>query len=354
MGIQQLTARATVAPHNPKDSPMKNPGTNDDTSPLKQAAAALNAHDGNVQKTLARLADAVLVPLQQERAEGTLAQKTADIPAMATFILDQLDFEDMTFALHAALDRKNLSQHFKSAVADAPEKNALMLKRARELKTQVESVSEEKHIALSSAIESILPPGVTASFNALRGDKSLADEVREVRALLTHLTPEHIAQAMLARDSRTNNQDVIAAIADTAASVTPEKLHSFLTYCLENFDGNDIATLYKRAWEATEEILGAAQKGDFTSPKNPRKVKAFGQSLQQALSVIEEGLDHAGITLPQNLKEAIADYVDSNRMLRQAEAIRQAELAKNGTQNDVAVSAPMNVRRRTKGGPANG
>lgn len=333
---------------------MQNSGTNDNTSPLKQAAEALNKHDGNVQTTLARIADVALAPLQQARAEGMLAQKTDDIPTVLGFIMGQLDFDDLAATLHAALDRKSLSQHFKSAVADAPEKNALMLKRARELKTQVDSMSEEKHIAFSSAIESILPPGLAASVNAMRGDKSLADEVREVRALMKNLTPEHIAQAMLARDSRTNSQEIIAAIADTAASVTPEKVRSFLLYSLKNFNGGEIAGLYKRAWEAAEEVLEAAQNGDFMSPKNPRKVKAFGQSLQLALSVIEEGLDHAGVTLPQNLKDAVADYVDSNRLLRQAEAIRQAELAKTGTQNDVAVSAPMNVRRRTKGGPANG
>lgn len=333
---------------------MQNSGKDDNTSPLKQAADALNTHDGNVQKTLARIADVTLAPLQQARAEGTLAQKTADIPTVLGFIMAQLDFEDMVFTLQAALDRKSLTQHFKAAAADAPEKNALMLKRARELKIQVESLSEEKHIAFSSAIEGILPPGLAAAVNSLRGDKTLTDEVREVRALVKNLTPEHIAQAMLARDSRTNSQEVIGAIADTAAAVTPEKLRSFLLYSLENFNGGEIAMLYKRAWEAAEEVLEAAQNGDFMSPKNPRKVKAFGQSLQQALSVIEEGLEHAGITLPQKLKDAVADYVDSNRLLRQAEALRQAELAKTGTQNDVSTLAPINIRRRNKGGPANG
>jgi hypothetical protein len=49
---------------------MQNSGTNDNTSPLKQAAEALNKHDGNVQTTLARIADVALAPLQQAPAEG--------------------------------------------------------------------------------------------------------------------------------------------------------------------------------------------------------------------------------------------------------------------------------------------
>lgn len=322
------------------------------TDPLKQAAAALTAHSGNVQKTLENVAAAALVPLRQAREEGTLAQKTADIPAVLGFVMGQIDFDDLTNAVHTVLSRENLAQHFNTSATDEGTKKDLMLKRAQALKEQIESMSEEQHTAFSAAIESILPPGLAASVLAMREGQTLQDDVREVRGLVKNLTADHIAEAMMARETRTNREGIIAAISDTAAGITSEQTRKFLLYSLENFGGSDIATLYKRTWEAAEEILAAAQKGDFLSPQNPRKVKAFAQSLEHALSVIEEGLGHAGIVLPQTLRDAAADYFDCNRLLRQAEGIRQAELARTGTQNDVAVGAPINVRRRTKGGPA--
>lgn len=332
---------------------MKNPANDEDMSPLKKVGAAFGAHAGSFQKTLAAVADAALEPMRSAREEGVLALKMADMPSAMAFVIDNLDYDDLAFMTQEALSRKNLSTHFKAALAEAPDLDARMIKRATEMKAQIESMSEQQHIAFSSAIESILPPGLTASIKNIRGGMTLEDDVREVRSLVKNLTPAHIATAMTARSARTNSDAVIAAISDTAAQITPEKLEKLITYVTGNFTPAEIAVLYKRAWEATEEVLGAAAKGDFMTPENPRKLRVFGQSLHEALSVLEEGLAQAEITLPPALKEAIADYTDTNRLLRQAEGIRQAELAKHGTQNEISVK-PMTVRRRTAKGPSNG
>lgn len=331
---------------------MPGPAKDDPDTPLKKAAEAFGAHTGDWQQTLSAIAAATLEPLRAARAEGQMNDKMNSIPAALPFVLDGLDYEELAQTLHAVFEPASLSERFKEAQNKEGDIETRMLKRARMLKTQVESLSEAQHFALSSAIESVLPPGLAASVAEMRGGKTLEDEVREVRSLVKNLSPEHIAAALSARHERTNSGALILSVCHAAAEVTPEKLEKLVTYVTENFSTSEMAVLYKHTWEGAEEILDAAAKGDFLSPQNPRKIKLFGQSLQQALSVLEEGLTHAGISLPADLKEVIADHLDSNRLLRQAEAIRQAELARTGTENEISIK-PMTVRRRAGKGPSN-
>jgi hypothetical protein len=286
------------------------------------------------------LAISLLPPLREARQSGSLEAKAANIPAAYDWLMDDLDFDDLSEKIRAVPEAS-----VKSFCAGLAADSGDPLKKAQQLRNHILGLSEEDYIRLCRAFESVMPPGIQSSIDTERGAATLEDEARETQALAAALSAEEIAQQLAERAKAGGGEKIGAAVYDVMQQCTPARLESLIGYVNDNMGGAAVALLVKRFWDFSEELLQAAADGNFTQPRNPGKMKAFGRSLRDTLTVLEEGLQQAGFTVPPALGAALSEAFDSGRLFRNAVSRMEADRLKHGTDDEIAVSKPLQFRK---------
>lgn len=297
----------------------------------------------NYQDAFETLALALLPVIRQARISGDLETKARNIPVAYDMLVDDVDFLSLSDTI-TSFPRSAVAAALKDTTARAEMSPEEILKQAAQIKSQILCLSEVDYIALSTALDSIMPPGLRAAIKAADNDKGPAEAARETRSLAESLSPEEIAAALAERNRKLTSDDLVDGVHNLLQQCTPERLEKFVNYMNDNVGGAALGLLVKRFWEFSEEILQAAEDGNFMKPNIPAKARSFGRSLCDTLTSLEEGLQQAGFTIPEELSRYVAEAFNTSKVLRTASAMKSSAEAHQGLSGGITVNRPIKYK----------
>lgn len=298
----------------------------------------------NYQDALETVALALLPILKESRRRGDLETKARNLPLAYDMLMDDLDFFDLSDKV-TSISRETVAEYLKGTSMGQTPTPEDRLKQAAQIKGQILSLNEEDYIALSTALDSILPPGIRAATAAMDDGKDPAESAREIRDLVARLSPEEIAAGLAERDKKLTPENFADGVYDLLQQCTPERLEEFTRYMNDNVGGAALGLLVKRFWEFTEELLQAAEDGNFMQLNNPAKARSFGRSLCDTLTALEEGLQQAGFTLPEQLSEYATEALNTRKVLRMAAALKGGAEAHQGLTDGITINKPLKFKK---------
>ncbi len=296
------------------------------------------SNTNNQQDALETIALALLPKLKENRAELDL--KARNIPVFYDLLMSDVD-PAMLSAKITAVTQSDVQAFVDSM--DLGGKDPLV--RAQKLKSNITSFSEDDYVTLTLALDGILPPSIKAASDAMSDGRDPETDAREIYRLAQSLSVEDIAAAMTARSKQLDPQQLAAGLHDMLQQCRPERVESFINYINDNMGGAGLGLLVKRFWDFAEETLTAADKGDFLHPANPGKVRAFGRTLNDTLTAIDEGLKQAGFTLPKEVTSYAAQIFNTGKMLRSAAGDKQGAAIKKGATDDITIGKPLQLKK---------
>jgi hypothetical protein len=303
-------------------------------------AAGRHTYQGQVKA----LADKHLSQLRAARTEGVMALTISNMPAIIDTLLQQVDFDASARYLQS-LSPAALQDMLKTMKQGSSDNNDGSMEQALLLKGMLGSLSEGDHVKISSAIENILPPLMQQAVLDSRGGKTLTEEIREMQTIAASLTPDDIAAAMAQNNEDTNTANLAKSLHDLFQQATPRRLEHVFDCVFNNFETDQIGYLLQSAWDVAEDILQAADKGDFLKPANPQKLREFGETVQYALTLLEEGIIEAGFKMPEKLGVEISQVFNNHAFLKKAHALKEAHHAVNGTSRKIQTMPTLKLKK---------
>jgi hypothetical protein len=309
---------------------------------IEQFAKAAFCARENAQEQLAKEADKHLELIRMARAEGAADTKASNASMLYSMLMDSFDASE-TAEKWQSVSREEVDCIVGIFLSHRPPEEDL-LTVARSIKAAMLAMSEEDQIAFTEAVESVLPPGLQAAERAARNGRSIAEDVREIRALAASVPDQALADALAQKQSALDQKTITDSLYNFLQQATPGKLETLRASLHDGLEGENLALLIKRGWDMAEEILAAAANGNYLQPAHPAKVKAFGRTLHEVLSVVEDALAAADMTVPPFVREVLLDQLDSGKLLRAAHEIMTTNAAQYGVSSDVTVGKPLRFK----------
>ncbi|TAL27957.1 MAG: hypothetical protein EPN97_15750 [Alphaproteobacteria bacterium] len=296
----------------------------------------------NYQDALETVALALLPLIRESR--GNLDTKARNMPLVYDMLVEDLDYFDLSDKL-TSIPRETIADFLKGTSIGQAASPEDLLKQATQIKSQIFSLSEEDYLALSGALDSVLPPGIRAAMEAADDVKDPVEAAREIRSLAASLSPQEIAAALAEREKRLTPESFADGAHDLLQQCTPGRLEKFVGYMNDNVGGAALGLLVKRFWEFSEELLQAAEDGNFMKLNSPAKARAFGRALCDTLTSLEEGLQQAGFTLPEQLSQYAAEASNTRKVLRAAAALKGSAEAHQGLSDGITINRPIKYKK---------
>ena len=290
------------------------------------------------------LADKYLPQLREARAQGQMAQTVSNMPAIIDAIARQVDYQAGASYLQS-LSPAALEDILKTMKQNGLQGNDSPMEQARLLKGMLGSLSEEDHIKISSAIESVLPPLMQQAVHDARDGKTLAEDIREMQTIAASLTPDDIAAAITQNDESADIAGLAKSLHELFQQVTPRRLEHVVDCVVNNFETDQIGYMLQSAWDVAEDVLQAAENGNFLKPANPQKLRELGESVQYALTLLEEGLVEAGFKMPEKLGVQLSQVFNNHAFLKKAHALKEAHHAVNGTSKQIQAMPQLKLKK---------
>ncbi len=290
------------------------------------------------------LADKYLPQLREARAQGQMAQTVSNMPAIIDAIARQVDYQAGASYLQS-LSPAALEDILKTMKQNGLQGNDSPMEQARLLKGMLGSLSEEDHIKISSAIESVLPPLMQQAVHNARDGKTLAEDIREMQTIAASLTPDDIAAAISQNNESADIAGLAKSLHELFQQVTPRRLEHVVDCVVNNFETDQIGYMLQSAWDVAEDVLQAAENGNFLKPTNPQKLRELGESVQYALTLLEEGLVEAGFKMPEKLGVQLSQVFNNHAFLKKAHALKEAHHAVNGTSRQIQAMPQLKLKK---------
>lgn len=296
----------------------------------------------NYQDALETIALSLLPLIKAAKASGNFDTNARNIPHLYDMIMDEADFDDWSEKL-TGIPRQKILDTLKGTSIGQEQSHEDLLKRAGQIRSQILSMTEEDYIALSAATDSVLPPGLRAAMEAMEGVTDPVEAAKEMHRLAATLSDEEIAAVLVEREKKLKPEAVADGVYDLLQQCTPDRLRDFTGYMNDNLGGAGVGMLVKRFWEFTEEVLQAAEDGDFMKMRNPAKARSFGRTLNDTLAALEGGIQHAGLTMPERLSDYISEALNTRKVLRTAAAGKLG--AQAGLPQGITVNRPLRLKK---------
>jgi hypothetical protein len=296
----------------------------------------------NYQDALETVALTMLPLLKKTR--GNLDTKARNMPLLYDMLVEDIDYFDLSDKL-TSISRDTVSDFLKGTSIGQTAAPEDLLRQATQIKNQILSLNEEDYLSLSAALDSVLPPGIRAAMEAADDVKDPVEGAREIRRLAASLSPEEIAAALAEREKRLTPESFADGVHDLLQQCTPDRLEKLVNYVSDNVGGAALGLLVKRFWEFSEELLLAAEDGNFMKLNNPAKARAFGRTLCDTLTSLEEGLQEAGFRLPDGLSQYAAEALNTRKVLRTAAALKGGAEAHQGLADGITINRPLKFKK---------